>query len=218
MEVKTDGIVLKRFRKGEQDDLCVIFTKKAGKALVTAKSSRRLSSKLKPVLEPCSLNSYCLYKGSESSGYYRLTQGKPLKMFEKIRQDLHRITFYYTAAELTDKFMEVEDTDEGVFEDLLEVLALAEEGEELPPLEAYFKIKLLQSAGFSVRDNRAYIASSAAGPGVEKFSRAIDAGAKAGSQGLSRAEIKEMNRFLDYYIMSVLGEEIKSFGLKRSHA
>jgi recombinational DNA repair protein (RecF pathway) len=40
MELKTDGIVLKRHRLGEKDDITFIFTRELGKVMVSSRGTR----------------------------------------------------------------------------------------------------------------------------------------------------------------------------------
>ncbi|HPD19519.1 MAG TPA: recombination protein O N-terminal domain-containing protein, partial [Candidatus Goldiibacteriota bacterium] len=85
MEIKTDGIVLKRYKSGESDDITIIFTLQNGKVMVSSKSTQKISSKLRSCLEIFSYNKYHLIKKNNNSQFFKLIGAEHVKMFENIR-------------------------------------------------------------------------------------------------------------------------------------
>jgi DNA repair protein RecO len=158
MELKTEGIVLKRYKKGENDDITVIFTRAAGKVLVSSRSTRKMSSKLRPTLELFSLNEYHLEKRKKESQFYTLIQSKSLKMFENMRVSLRKIGFSYLVVELLNKFLQLEDGQAGLFELTKNVLHVVDSGNyiNIENMESYFKLKLLELSGFDITEDTSF--------------------------------------------------------------
>ena len=212
MELKTEGIVLKRYRKGENDDITVIFTRDAGKILAASVSTRKPSSKLKITLDPFSLNTYSLLKKNENSGYFRLIQSAPVKMYQEMRKDLKKIGYFYLVAELVDKFLGVEDKNEDVFCMVKELFSLVDSGKyhDIGLLEGYFKVRLLKFAGFTISDNAVYMSKARVGSVIKTAMKEIEKEDDVLRFSIEKETIKEMNEFIDFYIISILGEEIRS--------
>lgn len=212
MELKTEGIVLKRYKKGENDDITVIFTRVKGKVLVSSKSTRKMGSKLKPTLELFSLNDYQLEKKKKDSQFYVLVQSKPLKMFENMRISLRKIGFSYLVVELLNKFLQLEDAHEELYDLTKNVLHSVDSGEyaNIENVESYFKLKLLEMSGFDITEDDSYMKSRGAGVEMPKILEMIASSGSPEKLEIEYARIREINKLIDSYIINILGEDINS--------
>ncbi|MCX8092779.1 MAG: DNA repair protein RecO [Candidatus Goldbacteria bacterium] len=210
MELKTEGIVLKRYKTGDADDVTVIFTAAAGKILVLSKSTQKLTSKLKSSLEIFSYNNYHLIKKNKNSKFFKLIGAQHMKMFENIRLSLRKIGFAYLVVELINKFLEIEDENFEIFDLTKNILHMIDS--ELYPnielLESFFKLKLLKLCGFDLTKDSNYLINKDV-----KLKHVLDT-------ILSTAELqkikfdfdilREINMLINSYIVNILGEDIHS--------
>lgn len=212
MELKTEGIVLKRYKKGENDDITVIFTRAAGKVLVSSKSTGKMSSKLRPTLELFSLNEYHLDKRKKESQLYILISSKSLKMFENMRVSLRKIGFSYLVVELLNKFLQLEDSQAGLFELTKNVMHAVDSGGyvNIENVESFFKLKLLELSGFDITEDLSFLKQRKAGSETASLLHAIRISGDPGKLDIEYDRIRELNMVIDAYIIQVLGEDISS--------
>jgi recombinational DNA repair protein (RecF pathway) len=212
MELKTEGIVLKRFKKGESDDITVIFSREAGKILVSSRSTRKISSKLKFAIELFSLNNYQLEKRNKDSQFFALINAQSLKMFENMRVSLRKIGFSYLVVELLNKFLQLEDKHEDLYGITKELLHIVDAGEyaNIENVESFFKLKLLTLSGFDMTGDQAYLKSRRVGGEIKRLIESIESSNSAGGLDTEYSKIREINKVIDSYIIHVLGEDIFS--------
>ena len=212
MELKTEGFVLKRYRKGESDDITVIFTRELGKILTVSKSTRKLKSKLKFALELFSLNGYSFVKKKRGSKYFTLVSAVPIKMFENMRVSLRNIGFSYLVVELLNKFLELEDKHEDLFDLTKEVMNVVDEGNysNVENVESYFKLKLLKITGFSLAGDSSFMKKRKISDETTGIIRAVEMSEDASKLDVEYEDIREVNKVIDSYIVHVLGEEVVS--------
>jgi len=210
MEIKTDGIVLKRYKSGESDDITIIFTLQNGKVMVSSKSTQKISSKLRSCLEIFSYNKYHLIKKNNNSQFFKLIGAEHVKMFENIRTSLRKIGFAYLVVDLLNKFLEMEDANREIFELTRDVLHIIDS--ELYPnielLESFFKLKLLKFCGFDMTKDNNYLKNKDANfksnlntilyvKEVQKLKFDFDV-------------LKDINMLINSYIINILGEDVHS--------
>lgn len=212
MELKTEGIVLKRFKKGENDDITVIFSREAGKILVSSKSTRKLSSKLKYALELFSLNNYQLEKKRKDSQFFTLINAQSLKMFENMRVSLRKIGFSYLVVELLNKFLQLEDKHDDLYTLTKELMHTVDAGDyaNIENVESFFKLKLLMLTGFDMTVDHSYLRQRRVAGEIKSIIESIKDSDSAGSLDTEYSKIREINKLIDSYIIYVLGEDIFS--------
>ncbi len=212
MELKTEGIVLKRYKKGENDDITVIFTREAGKVLVSSRSTRKILSKLKFALELFSLNDYQLIKKKKDSQFLTLINARSLKMFENMRISLRKIGFSYLVVELLNKFLELEDRHGELYELARDLMHRVDSGEyaNIENVEGYFKLRLLHLSGFDITKDHAYLRQKKTGKPLIALIESIASSDSLRTLDIEYAAIREVNKLIDAYIINVLGEDVVS--------
>jgi hypothetical protein len=212
MELKTDGIVLKRHRLGEKDDITFIFTRELGKVMVSSRGTRKLESRLKPVLELFSLNKYYLVKSRKDSRYFTLVQAEPIKMFQNMRLSLRKIGFCYLVVELLNKFTEIEDPHAELFDTARNIMEIVESGDysNIENIESFFKLKILKYSGYDLVKDAQYFREKKAEKGVRELIRGIESVPDIKNLDLDYDVIRDVNMLIDGYIIYILGEDISS--------
>jgi recombinational DNA repair protein (RecF pathway) len=212
VELKTEGIVLKKFKQGEADDITIIFTRDMGKVLVNSKSTRRLSSKLKPSLELFSLNKYFLVKPKKESKYFRLVQAENIKMFESMRMSLRKIGFSYLVMELLHKFTELEDPNQELYDSAMEIMNIVESGDysNVENIESYFKLKILKVSGYDLTGDATYLHERHVTREMRTLLNSISGARDVKKLDVEYDIIREINMLIDAYIIYILGEDIFS--------
>jgi DNA repair protein RecO len=212
MELKTEGIVLKKFKQGEADDVTVIFTRELGKVLVNSKSTHKMESKLKPSLELFSLNNYYLVKAKKDSRYFRLVQAETVRMFESMRMSLRKIGFSYLIVELLNKFTEIEDPHQELYDDAREIMNIVESGDysNIENLESYFKLKILRYSGFDITKDISHLKDRNISKEMKNLLVSIMEAGDPKGLDVNYDIIRDINMLIDSYIVYVLGEDIFS--------
>ncbi len=212
MELKTEGMVLKRFKQGESDDVTIIYTRELGKVMVNSKSTRKMESRLRTALELFSLNKYHLVKSKKDSKYFRLIQAEPVKMFESIRMSLRKIGFAYLVVELLHKFTELEDPHSDMFDIAKGIMELVESGKysNVENIESYFKLRVLKMAGFDINVDDNYLKENHVTKEMKNLLAAISAAAEPEKLDVEYDVIREINMLIDAYMIYILGEDIFS--------
>ncbi|MCE5300181.1 MAG: DNA repair protein RecO [Spirochaetia bacterium] len=223
MELKTEGLVLKRIHSRENDDVTFVFTRELGKVMVISRSTRKMRSKLRNALELFSLNTYFLVKSKKDSKYFTLVQAQHMSMFENMRLSLRKIGFSYLVMELLYKFTEIEDRHEELFDIAKDVLSTVDSGaySNVENTESYFKLKLLHNTGFDLTSDSDYLRDKKATAVIKKTMEHIMACEDPRTLDVDYDTIRDINMLIDGYIIQVLGEDIFSNrildGIKNAH-
>ncbi|MEI7542492.1 MAG: DNA repair protein RecO [bacterium] len=212
MELKTEGIVLKSYRSGEKDDLTYIFTRDLGKVMVTSKGTRKSTSKLKPVLELFSINNYQLLKSKKDSRYFTLINAEPVQMFQNMRLSLRKIGFCYLVVELLNKFTEIEDPDDELYDASRQLLDMVEADNflNIENIESYFKLMILKYAGYDIAKDTQYLKDSNISIELTELCGKIQSSPDASKLNLELTVINDINFAVDAYIIYTLGEDVFS--------
>jgi hypothetical protein len=212
MELKTEGIVLKRHRQGEKDDITFIFTRELGKVLVSSRGTRKLESRLKPALELFSLNNYFLVKSRKDSRYFTLVQAEPVKMFQNMRLSLRKIGFCYLVVELLNKFTEIEDPHVELFDTARSIMEIVESGDysNVENIESFFKLKVLKFAGYDLVDDTQYLKDKHAGKEVKELLHRIESVPDVKRLDIDYDVIRDVNMLIDSFMIYILGEDLSS--------
>jgi len=213
MEIKTDGIVLNNYVVNENDNITVLFTEKIGKTFIISKSTKKLTSKLKPVLELFSLNNYYLMRKKEGTKYFRLIQASQFCAYENIRSSLDKIYLAYLIAELLNKFLPAESPSEEIFTLTKQILRHIDSKGDADNglIESIFKLKLVKYAGFNITDNKIFLSEKKTKKEImDYFSYISENTESIENITVKDAPINEINCMIDTYIMHIIDDEIKS--------
>jgi len=205
MEIKTSGIVLKRFDRAENDNVTAVFTENAGKIFVVSKGTRKPASRFKNSLELFSLSDFMLTRKNPDSRYFTLIQAKAQNSFAGIRSSLKKIALAYYVIELVEKFMQPEDVNKEIYGLVIDTLLAVETCgvKETAEHGATFKARLLKCAGFNPSDDAEFLEARC----VENCVRRQLKEMGSGQEGCYS---EALNNILDSYITTVLEEEPES--------
>ncbi|MBN2754620.1 MAG: DNA repair protein RecO [Candidatus Goldbacteria bacterium] len=205
MEIKTSGIVLKRFDRAENDNVTSVFTEGAGKIYVVSKGTRKPASRFKNSLELFSLSDFMLTRKNPDSRYFTLIQAKPHNSFAGIRSSLKKIALAYYIIELVEKFMQPEDINKEMYNLALKTLLAVETCgvKEAAEHGARFKAQLLKCAGFNPSDDAEFLDARCVETCVREQLKEMGSGDNG-------CYSDALNNILDSYITTVLEEEPES--------
>lgn len=144
MNLKTQGIIIKRMNYGEADRILTILTEKQGKIKAMARGSRKILSKLGGSLEPFCLTDFIFHEGRN---FYIITSAVVIKHFEKIHCDIDKTAKAFYIGELLDKFLEEKQNHPEVHELFVKYLESLERADD-PILIPVFSAKILENLGF----------------------------------------------------------------------
>lgn len=149
---RTEGIVLKTLALGEADLVVTFLTRDFGVVNAFAKSPRKSKSRFGSSLEPLTFSRISFW-GKEDAALPRLTQSDILEPFQSLRSSLGLFLKVSEIIELTLNFIPERDASKRVCRLLLNTLKSMESGSDAGILTLYYKMKLLESAGFLPRLN-----------------------------------------------------------------
>ncbi|MBI2447145.1 MAG: DNA repair protein RecO [Candidatus Omnitrophica bacterium] len=150
---KSESIVLRKRDFKETSAIIVLYTREFGKISGIVKEIKRPKSlDYNGGLEPFSYNRIVFYESSRSN-LDKISQSEVVDYFDLIRKSLEKTAYASYLIELVDKFTELNDKNEAVFNLLLESLkALSVIGEgDNERLRLAFDVKLLHLSGFMPR-------------------------------------------------------------------
>lgn len=109
---KAEGIILKRKNVGEADRIITIFTNEYGKLRCIAKGIRKISSRRGPRLEVFTHVQVIIHRGKSMES---ITDVESVDMYEKMRQDLQRVSLGYYLCDLVDSLLPEKQEHRDVF-------------------------------------------------------------------------------------------------------
>ena len=141
------GVVLRQTETKEADKILTVLTAERGKISVIARGARRKGSRLAAVSQLLAYSEMTVY---ESRGWYMLTEGTTLQLFQGLRTDMERLALASYFAELTETVTQEGESAEEILPLLLNALyALGELKKEPLLVKAAFELRLLSVAGFT---------------------------------------------------------------------
>lgn len=145
-ELEDEAVVLRTYKSGESDRLCVLWSRHHGKLRVLAKGVRKTSSRMGATLEPMGHVRVDLVKGR---GELWITKHVThLERMTNLRQDYSRIAAGLAVVEVVDAIPTDEAADEGIYDMLVRVLMTLDNVEYFAELvAASFFFKLLAYDG-----------------------------------------------------------------------
>ena len=169
--IKTRGIVIKRFNLGESDRILTIITPDRGKIRVIAKGVRRPNAKLSGYLELFHYNEYILAEGKNLD---LITSAVTIDSLRGLGQDLKRVGLAYYVAETVDKLIEETQDAEPMFDIIYGTLgAIGESEVSLDSIKSHFEMNLLTALGFRPELSRCVECGQEIGDSSAWFSPAL---------------------------------------------
>ena len=145
-ELSDEAVVLRTYKSGEADRVCVLWTRHHGKVRILAKGVRKTSSRMGGSLEPMAHVKVELVK--TRGDLYVTKHVAHLTRLTTLRESYPRIAAGLAVVEVVDAIPTEEAADEGIFDLLVRVLATLDNPEYEPDLvAASFFFKLLAYDG-----------------------------------------------------------------------
>ncbi|NLB18085.1 MAG: DNA repair protein RecO, partial [Syntrophomonadaceae bacterium] len=142
----TEALVLKAFDLREADQILTLFSRDLGKIPVVAKGVKKSQSSLRGMVQPFCMSQFFLTRSGEM---YLMTQGKNIRFFGNIREDLDKTLQALYILELLDKSLADYDPHPRLFNLTVEVLNYLEDNPASLMLLRFYELKLLNLLGFS---------------------------------------------------------------------
>ena len=150
---KTEAIVLRQRRLGEADRILTLLTPAHGKMDAKAKGVRKTTSRMSGHLQPLTR---CIVQLAQGHISDVITGCDTLESFQKLRDDLQRLSRALYAAELIDRITPERSPGFAAYRLLLETLRRLERAEGVDPWTGsgcdlvlrYFEMRLMDHAGF----------------------------------------------------------------------
>lgn len=143
----TEGIILSSNNFGEAGRYYSIFTRDLGMIYASAQGIRKISSKLRFILQDFSYLKIDLIKGKD---FWRITSAsKTNKLEELIRPEIFGVCV--NISKLLKRLLAGEDPNKELFIDLLDGLAILEKAEtidEIRNIEAVIVLRILNNLGY----------------------------------------------------------------------
>ena len=150
MNIKCQGIIIRRFDLGEADRILTIFTERLGKIKAIAKGVRKISSKLAGNLEPFNVIGLELHQGKT---FYTVTGAVILESFSSDKKsELSDFSRFNYLSELIDKLFEENDRHERAFELFVKTIeyisSKSDSSHNTDLILRIFELKILEESGF----------------------------------------------------------------------
>ncbi|MBD3282471.1 MAG: DNA repair protein RecO [Candidatus Portnoybacteria bacterium] len=144
--IKTEGIILKKSDLGEADRLLTIYTKELGKVRISAKGTRKTTSKLRYSIEPISHVSLILVQGKN---FLILKDAVLENQFLNIKKDLEKLKIANEIMSIIDEAIAGEEKDEDIWELMLITLRGINQNKlSLKTIISDFKNNLIKLLGY----------------------------------------------------------------------
>lgn len=144
----TEGIILGNKNFGEAGKCYFIFTRDLGMILATASGVRKMSSKLRFILQDFSYIKVDLVQGKN---LWRVTSASKTNMLEDISKRFGTLEIFANISRLLRRLLPGEDPNEFLFADFLNGLSILEKSEtkeELYNIEAIIVLRVLSNLGY----------------------------------------------------------------------
>ncbi len=142
---KTEAIVLRQRKLGEADRILTLHTPAYGKLDAKAKSVRKTTSRMSGYLQP--LNR-CMLQLARGRTMEVVAGCETLESFQRLRDDLDRLSRALYAAELADRFLPERVESLATYRLLLETLRRLQGDADQDIVLRYYEMRLLELSGF----------------------------------------------------------------------
>jgi DNA repair protein RecO len=143
----TEGIILESKNSGEAGKYYYIFTKDLGMIMASAAGVRKLSSKLRFILNDYGYVKLDLVRGKD---FWRLTSASKTNALEEIVKNKNTFPVFVNIARLLKRLLQGEEANEILFSDILRGLFILEKAkvEEIQNIEAVIVLRMLHNLGY----------------------------------------------------------------------
>lgn len=144
----TEGIILGSRNFGEASKYYSILTKDLGMIYASASGVRKMSSKLRYILQDFSYMKVDLVKGKD---FWRVTSASKISGLESLRKEPQTFEVLANIARLLRKLLAGEYPNESLFRDVVEGLTILEKTngeEEVRSIEAIMVLRILGNLGY----------------------------------------------------------------------
>lgn len=144
----TEGIILGSRNTGESGKYYFIFTKELGMIYATATGVRKISSKLRFILQDYAYLKIDLVQGQN---FFRVTSASKTNQLEKITKRPETLKIFHNIARLLKRLLAGVEPNEALFVDLLHSMRALEKIEnksDLQNIEAIIVLRILNNLGY----------------------------------------------------------------------
>jgi DNA repair protein RecO (recombination protein O) len=148
----TEGIILGSKNFGEAGKYYFIFTRDLGMIYASAQGVRKMSSKLRFVLQDFSYIKLDLVRGKD---FWRLTSAQKTNKLEKISKNVDTLRIFANIGKLLQRLLVGEDANEELFNDLLKGLNVLEKSidkKDYQNIEIIIVLRILSNLGYIGND------------------------------------------------------------------
>lgn len=177
----THGIVLRRRDIGEADRIVTLYTAEHGKRSLSARGSRKTTSKIAGQIEQFSLVKLLV---AQTRGLHIISQAEALEPFVHLRTGEQTLAIAALFADLVDSLTPEEQANQDVFDLLRASLTLLDDGRDVRLVSVAFQLGLLRHLGYRPELYVCGICGEPLEPGQHGFS--MESGV-VGSDCLGRA-------------------------------
>ncbi len=142
---KTEAIVLRQRKLGEADRILTLHTPAHGKLDAKAKGVRKTTSRMSGHLQP--LNR-CMVQLARGRTMEVIAGCETLESFQRLRDNLERLSRALYAAELADRFLPERVESVAIYRLLLETLRRLQSDADQDIVLRYYEMRLLDLSGF----------------------------------------------------------------------
>ena len=144
----TEGIILGSRNSGEAGKYYYIFTRDVGMITASAQGVRKMSSKLRFVLQDYAYVKIDLVKGRD---LWRVTSASKTNLLENISKNTATLRVFSNISRLLKRLLAGEDPNQNLFADVLNGLFVLEKSgtkDELHNIEAVMVLRILNNLGY----------------------------------------------------------------------
>lgn len=144
----TEGLILGSTSFGETGKYYSIFTRDLGMIYASAQGVRKMSSKLRFVLQDFSYVKVDFVRGKD---FWRITSASKTNILENVSKRKETLEVFFNISRLLKRLLAGEDPNPRLFQDMLNGLLTLEKyetGEDLRNLEAVIVLRLLYDLGY----------------------------------------------------------------------
>ena len=144
----TEGIILENKNFGETGKYYSIFTRDLGMIYASAQGVRKMSSKLRFVIQDFSYVKIDLVRGKD---FWRITNASKTNMLENISKRPETFEVFANISSLLKRLLAGEETNRDLFSDLVMGLSVLEKSrikENLRNIEAIIVLRILSNLGY----------------------------------------------------------------------
>ena len=143
----TEGIILSSKNYGETGKYYAVFTRDLGMIYAGAQGVRKMSSKLRFVLQDFSYVKMDFVRGKD---FWRVTSASKTNKLDSLKKDKEKLKIFSNIATLLKRLLAGEDQNKALFEDLLEGLFFLEKKDcdFSGDIEAVIVLRILNSLGY----------------------------------------------------------------------